>query len=149
MRLFLVSSSMSPTHSLLTHGYQRGSAQKFWKFARLLSLIWAFRKSTSEVVMKMSIFSYRRFSQTIALKNTKDEKVGLFLKFFYFFFNFCYLIRVMCVWWNALKCVFGSLDLVKIWENGTSFSEKCQYLKKPLKKRPIHSLLTTVFLNWS
>jgi hypothetical protein len=26
---------------------------------------------------------------------------------------------------TALKCVFGLLDLVKISENGTSFSEKC------------------------
>jgi hypothetical protein len=31
-------------------------------------LIWAFRKSTIEVDLKKSIFSYRRFSQTVALK---------------------------------------------------------------------------------
>ena len=31
---------------------------------------------------------------------------------------------------NALKCVFESLDLVKIWETGTIFSEKGRYLKK-------------------
>jgi hypothetical protein len=33
---------------------------------------------------------------------------------------------------NALKCVFGLLDLVKIREIGTTFTEKGQYLKKRL-----------------
>ena len=33
---------------------------------------------------------------------------------------------------NALKCVFGLLDLVKIREIGTSFTETGQYLKKCL-----------------
>ena len=31
---------------------------------------------------------------------------------------------------NALKCVFGLLDLVKIRENGTTFPETGQYMKK-------------------
>ncbi len=47
---------------------QWGSVQKFWKFARLLSLIWAFRKSTWGVDMNKSIFLDRRFSQTFSLK---------------------------------------------------------------------------------
>ncbi len=33
---------------------------------------------------------------------------------------------------NALKCLFGLLDFLKIWVNGTSFSEKSQYWKKCL-----------------
>jgi hypothetical protein len=33
---------------------------------------------------------------------------------------------------NALKRVFELLDLDKIWENGATFSEKSQYLKKCL-----------------
>ena len=31
---------------------------------------------------------------------------------------------------SALKCLFGLLDLDKIWENGATFSEKSQYWKK-------------------
>jgi hypothetical protein len=46
MRLFLVKkvkiekcAYMTPIHSLLTPGYERGLVQKFWNFARLKSLI--------------------------------------------------------------------------------------------------------------
>ena len=62
------SAKKSPIHSLLTPGFQWGSVQKFWKFARLLSSIWAFRKTTWEVDLRDSIFLDRRFSQTVALK---------------------------------------------------------------------------------
>ncbi len=69
----------SPIHSLLTPADQWGFVQKFCKFASLLSLIWAFRKSTWEVDMKKSIFSYRRYSQTVALKSIKKiEKIKFF-----------------------------------------------------------------------
>ncbi len=46
------SSKKSPIHSLLTSGFQWESVQKFWKFARLLNLIWAFRKTTWEVDLR-------------------------------------------------------------------------------------------------
>jgi hypothetical protein len=38
---------------------------------------------------------------------------------------------------NAPKCVFGLLDLVKIREIGTTFTEKGQYLKKCLPEDPV------------
>ena len=48
---------------ILTPVYQQGSVQKFWKVARQLILIWAFRKSTREVDLIKSIF-LGWFSQT-------------------------------------------------------------------------------------
>ena len=46
---------------------------------------------------------------------------------------------------NALKCVFELLDLVQNWENGTTFSEKGEYLKKCLNKP--HSLSSNPWLS--
>ena len=43
---------------------------------------------------------------------------------------------------NALKCVFGLLDLVKITENGTTFTEKGHFLKKC--KNDDHTLSLTL-----
>jgi hypothetical protein len=51
---------MGPTNSLLTPGYQRRLVQNFEKFARLLYLIWAFRKTKKKVVdLIKSIFDLR------------------------------------------------------------------------------------------
>jgi hypothetical protein len=46
---------------LLTPIYQQGSVRKFWKFARLLNLIWAFRKKTFQVDQREPIFWIVRF----------------------------------------------------------------------------------------
>ena len=54
---------------LKTPVYQQGSVQKFWKFARLLNVIWAFRKNTFQVDQRKSIFLNRAVSQTVPLKH--------------------------------------------------------------------------------
>ena len=68
-----------------------GSVQKFWKFARLLSLIWTFRKTTREVDLRQSIFLDSRFSQTVALKFFLRSNIVIFqstlLMFFKWFFG--------------------------------------------------------------
>ena len=75
MGLFLVkkinnvkSAYFSPTYFILTPGYQSGLEQNSTKFARLLNLLSAFRKTTPEAESKETIFFVRRVSQTNSLK---------------------------------------------------------------------------------
>jgi len=63
------SAYFSHTHFILTPCYLRGLVQNSPNFVRLLILIWAFRKTTSEAETKKSIFFFRRVSQTVSLNN--------------------------------------------------------------------------------
>ena len=61
--------SGSTKKNFLNFCFQQGSVQKFWKFARLLNVIWAFRKKAFQVDQRESIFLNLLVSQTVPLKH--------------------------------------------------------------------------------
>jgi len=71
------SAKKSPIHSFLTPANQWGVVQKFWKFARLLSLIWAFRKSTWEVETQKNVM---KRSKTLIKRSITLQKRSVTLR---------------------------------------------------------------------